>query len=728
MAPSAPNYTFAGDYPKLFARPSPALIMRRVEKHLKRSSRSRPVSCLFCRSRKLRCSRQFPCPNCTSRGIACQLDASVAPSISTVDETLDQGGGDFSFQQDVLSRLRRLEEAVIGKGAPTPQPSSQTASQSSPAQPWHKDCSPASHAERPSTVDVDWLEGEVTYPASTSSLLSYEIEFNTCSITESTISTPAMDKNFPGNISTTRCVWLPLYEESKRIVEKYLANITCLHHVVHIPTVRLLVDEIYDKLHQKGPVPLGHVSLLLAILASTAFFWTDRDINSSLFPSVEEANRKSTAWMKIALEVLEYSRRKRSDSLEDIQAIIIVSFLTCNFVGITSQARHFFSTATSVAWQLGLHRIDHPNNAGLDIPPVDSVRAEIGRRIWWYLVATDWQLSRFAGSRKGTYSINPLHMATKKPLNANDEDLADGMIHSGQPINSPTSMSYCLQRIRLGELCREITDSIPFMELGAETPGYEQLRHIDARLCEFVGAMPPFFSLDYNARDIPGTDSRGILIQRYLLNSLVHAQRCRMHLPYLSKAATEPEYAYSKEACLEAARMVIRAESQLATESFPFVLTRLKFSGTLHCICMATIVFLMDLCLHKGLCPQADGARRAEILNAFGILEEAKDHSPFAEKILDSFHSVLRRHKIPWSSADGRTATRPDQPDFSEPVTHPTGLILSTNEMHQGNAVLEPNLPAFDDLWQTFDTSVDPASLVDWSTLFSELDSPFMSM
>jgi hypothetical protein len=33
----------------------------------------RPVSCRFCRSRKLRCSRESPCTNCVSRAIVCEL-------------------------------------------------------------------------------------------------------------------------------------------------------------------------------------------------------------------------------------------------------------------------------------------------------------------------------------------------------------------------------------------------------------------------------------------------------------------------------------------------------------------------------------------------------------------------------------------------------------------------------------------------------------------------------
>jgi hypothetical protein len=36
-------------------------------------------------------------------------------------------------------------------------------------------------------------------------------------------------------------------------------------------------------------------------------------------------------------------------------------------------------------------------------------------------------------------------------------------------------------------------------------------------------------------------------------------------------------------------------------------------------------------------------------------------------------------------------------------------------------------MPSLDELWQAFDESVDSAA-VDWNTLFTELDAPFLSM
>jgi hypothetical protein len=459
-----------------------------------------------------------------------------------------------------------------------------------------------------------------------------------------------------------------------------------------------------------------------------------------------KANELSKRWMAASFEVLEYSRFTCSESLEDVQALIIVGFLVCNTVGITSQGRYLFSTAISVAWQLSLHRIDHKYNAELNVPRLDSVKAEIGRRVWWYLVATDWyafqrhhtsakliircrQLSQLGGSQKGTYMINPRHMATKKPGNANDEDLFDGMSNIDKPIDQPTIMSYFIQRIRLGEICREITDKFPLLETDFGSPDYEQIKQIDRRICEFSQSLPPFLHLAYDMSGIPDTDpsrSHGIIIYRYVINSMVHTQRCRLHLPYLCQG--QDLYSYSRDACLEAARMVIRTEAQFSSEDISFAMTRLKFSGSLLCVCMAIIALLMDLCRNKSLQPGEDRERRSEIQNALRILEEGKSQSSFADKLLDTFNSILQRSQVPLPSERRPTRSR-NVNRLKSPVPVDSAMITGTSDLVDTEAMLAGPVPTLsDDIWQAFDATADPTTLFDWNTLLSELDAPFLSM
>ncbi|KAJ5960188.1 uncharacterized protein N7479_007338 [Penicillium vulpinum] len=311
---------------------------------------------------------------------------------------------------------------------------------------------------------------------------------------------------------------------------------------------------------------------------------------------------------------------------------------------------------------------------------------------------------------------------TNKPCNANDEDIVDGMVGVGKPLTHPTSMSYCLQRIQLGEFCREITDCAPFGISDPGSPNYEHTKQIDGKICEFAECLPSFFSLSYRLDELPETDPRkspGIIIQRYIFNFLLHTQRCRLHLPYLSRASKDPAYDYSRKACLEAARMVIRTERQLSQEMIPFVLARLRLSGMLHCACVAIIVLLVDFC-GSGQPQEKD---QTEILEAFSILEKAKKESSFAGRLLETFKTALRRHNASGSAAEENTATQPTSQDPEISLGLACGSAAPTSD----DFLMDPTLPSLDDLWQVFDDNVDPGT-VDWNSFFAESDTAFLSI
>jgi hypothetical protein len=79
----------------------------------------RPVSCYFCRVRKLRCSRQTPCSNCVARDIPCSqnepsLSARQSESISPTS-TQSRDAPDNSPLHQILARLSKLEEVVTSQ-------------------------------------------------------------------------------------------------------------------------------------------------------------------------------------------------------------------------------------------------------------------------------------------------------------------------------------------------------------------------------------------------------------------------------------------------------------------------------------------------------------------------------------------------------------------------------------------------------------------------------------
>ena len=181
-------------------------------------------------------------------------------------------------------------------------------------------------------------------------------------------------------------MWLPQPAEAHILLEMYLRHVNHFHHVTHVPSLPRLLDNVYTAVLSLGQVKLGRVILLLSICASATHSWVRANGERGLFSTAAEANEQTSLWVTAAQDVLEIAHRSVSLSIEAIQGIIILSFVLSNLEGFSRRCRSLLSTALFLAKDLGLHRIDHPSQAD----KANTARAEIGRRVWWYLCASDW--------------------------------------------------------------------------------------------------------------------------------------------------------------------------------------------------------------------------------------------------------------------------------------------------------------------------------------------------
>ncbi|TVY15306.1 putative transcription factor lepB [Lachnellula arida] len=325
-----------------------------------RVPRQRPVSCRFCRSRKLRCSREAPCSNCVSRGVRCELQAPIrSPS---------KAHG--ASEPELLERIRKLEDIVKSQKAPRNADAGverQSENSDIHAQQGHPPVSSPQieHLDD----DVAWLQS--IYNAQDSSGQQPYINQKPC---------PSSTHFEP-----LRCVWLPLYTEAKILLEKYIDDIDHVHHLAHSPSIPAVLDDVYECLNQ-GQVKPGNIMLLLGLFAAATQGWVQPDCRRGLFSTCAEANSQSPMWIKAVEDVLDIFHRTSSVPMEGIQAVSITSFVLLNMEGYTRRCKALCDMALNLSRDLGLHLLDHPSNA----QSANSARTEIGRRVWWYLVATDW--------------------------------------------------------------------------------------------------------------------------------------------------------------------------------------------------------------------------------------------------------------------------------------------------------------------------------------------------
>lgn len=351
--------------------------------------RQDPVSCQLCRSKKLRCSRQHPCSNCSARGVTCTYAADPPPqprSTQVEDPTVN-------------ARLRRLEEAVeVLRSSALP-----------PLTPVSAD-SPA--------AALDWLEDAGIKSTTQHIQTSHNSGGPSFTVVQISCST---------SVPSSSLSFLPTLDETLRLFAHYNDEVGYLHHIVHTPTTTTMIHAIYAALPSRMHLP--STALLLVILAAASHFW---DPTVGIFDCAASARRVSRIWLGEALKTLDQSRAATAPALEDVQATIIASYLAYNMQGYSAQFRLLQTTALELARQAQLHKTDAPPGLTSSSQQQqqqqprddDSLRDEMKRRVWWHIVATDWSdpapsLPPYTANTNPTGSYHSPPAPKKAPISCN---------------------------------------------------------------------------------------------------------------------------------------------------------------------------------------------------------------------------------------------------------------------------------------------------------------------
>lgn len=201
-------------------------------------------------------------------------------------------------------------------------------------------------------------------------------------------------------------VLFPAYRVAVLLFQSYESNVDHVCRILHIPTVRSSLKTFYLRLHQNEPVPPGQAALLLSIFAIAAFFCQTSE-NSEVATSEQDAVHLSKVLGKGAFDVLDYSRRNTSGTLDDIQAYILMSFITFHLDGFSARGRLLPTVAASIARDLRLHRLDADleSSAAKDTSVRALIDREVKRRVFWYIVSTDWCVCPIALDSFSTYTF-----------------------------------------------------------------------------------------------------------------------------------------------------------------------------------------------------------------------------------------------------------------------------------------------------------------------------------
>ncbi|KAI1619879.1 hypothetical protein EDD37DRAFT_196347 [Exophiala viscosa] len=672
--------------------------------------RQDPVSCEFCRSKKLKCDRQQPCSNCATRGLSCNGQSIRSPRHIRPSSNDDSAS--------VLARLKRLEDIVIGPST-----------QGSPAlvglkqSPQLAYLSPASEYEEA----VHTLEESGTSKENWLSHASEKIGFRTSPAHDIVHANGPNVSHLP---SSLKSVLLPPKDEASILMDFYFDYLSGLQHVLCEHTVRRIKETLYSNLEQGLPVVHSHAALLLIIFACSTALCSYHTGEMSRLYSLAVASQVSLVWVKGALDVLDHARRTTEGSIEDIQAFILMTFFLYHLEGLSTRARRAFAAAIVTARELGLHKLD----AVASSRHADPAEIEIKRRVWWHLVATDWFVALSGGFQEGTYFIHPRQFRVNMLRNVNDKDL-NQMPLVDLPLSQPTTMSYYIQRIKLGSLCRSVVDVMPLSGIDLATLDYQEVIQLDSKFQAFFDELPIFLRTDEHSRRQSEHIVRQyphISTQRYMLNMVARTRRCKAHQPFLIRRAVESHYAFSRDISLESARCVIRLMRSFQREIdtvFSGNVKLVRMTCVVHHVFMATIVLVMDLCINKS---EDDTERKAEVMEACNIMEETACQSPLARGFVNSLMDVLRKHKVRLHNLTGDGVDTPSSlnttahlgpPNILDTMTAPEIPLLPSSHLSQDNS--QSYSSAFDEIWKDYVELGPNMDVPGWDSLFSDLDSRF---
>lgn len=682
--------------------------------------RQDPVSCRLCRLKKLKCNRQNPCSNCIARSAQCDYDTNQATTTARIQHDAEPTNA------AILSRLQRLEDMIMSLNQHLPA----TPDTLSPRKPDSEFSGPTlltpaeeSHQIESQTLNQIGTQQPSLLPAMSSSFVFETIPLELISKHE--LNPPVLPQR-------KRRILLPTYGDALTLYDGYANYVSHFHHIVHLPTLRKILDNFYSKLSRSEAVDTDHGTLLLVVFATVMCYTRWSEPSSIPVGVLDNKENVFQSWFRSALDLLDHSRRVLQPSLEVVQSCIILLFLDYNLEGFTSRARAVLGQALHSAKELSMHRIDCPEatRRRAASPTIDTIiELEMKRRIWWHLVATDWMVSLAGSAQEGTYTAHPQQMRVRLPRNISDEILDLGNTTEDLPLTQPTPMSYPLQRVRMGEISRNIVDTLRFGISGVSEHDYGQIMVLDKRIQHFLEDLPVFLKLDNESLQ----KSQYILerfpyfaMQRYIINIGAHSNRCKLHQPFLVRESPKTKYTESANICLTSAMEVIKINKAIRHDPTHYIPEKVKLVGLLHHMFLATVVLVMDLCFNR--MDNKDDLRSKEVANAIKMLEEAKDYSVSVQKFLDSLMEALKKHQVGLGDDSRKTAETTQKTQNSGPAMPAWSSTTSQQQAapalqgpSMGNAAQPPTLD-IDWAWKDVLDQGDMNSLPDWDQLFSELD------
>lgn len=326
----------------------------------RRNPRQDPVSCEFCRKKKLKCDRQQPCSSCRTRRLQCSF-----PSNSPVHTQNAAKPARLAWSQP-----ESLQEDSPGSDPP----------------------GPGLVSSKESLVTADWLEqihmGD-RVPAAVSPQLRAELHDERLGYDEVSgaarvlLSITSQSWTPNQNPATADLIqFLPAESDSLALFGYFCRYISYLYHIIIPHVLEGQINEVYRCVERRKPVNRSYLALVFAITGSSLFLQCS--IQSSRHAAM--CSQRFSFLTGAALTQADYSSYP---TVEGLQATMII-FHNISHIHCCTAVSGFFTIGSIIdqAKSMLLHRVDTPQSR--EGRKESTIMLETKRRLWWDIASFDW--------------------------------------------------------------------------------------------------------------------------------------------------------------------------------------------------------------------------------------------------------------------------------------------------------------------------------------------------
>lgn len=567
-----------------------------------------PVSCLLCRTRKVKCDRQQPCERCVKSGEAAFCE--YAPRAARKSKPNDsrpapdpRSKPEASMSRPLIQvRLQKLEDMVSGLLCSSKSPENP---RDTPSSSDHRGDGEALSdlTTPPSTVASAPASGP--YPATADA--SYVGATHWSAILEGIhdlrglIETVAEDPPSPSPPP-------PMVSNSPNLDIVYGSHhrLTLDQAIARLPS-RSKTDQLVFGYFTKGhaAAPYIHTSKFQREYDQ---FWRDPSSVSLLWLSILASICNASASVSMA------KGEDVSDNCEAAHPEKLAALATdCLVAGDYLAAKPYAIEALLLQSQSELHRRKGCDSSlwakfGLLVrlaqrmgyhrdpkflPHLSPFEGELRRRVWFFIEVFDCLFSFQLGMPP---VIREDECDTESPGNRFDLDFDEHtmVLPPPRPATEPTATLYLCYKSKMCRLLRRVIR----YSLSIQPPAYDDVLKLHDEIHAFRDQLPPTLRIR-SVRAYSFTEKSFDIVHRLLLEMAYLKSLCVLHRAYINHEKDNPRYTTSRSTCIDAALRILDLHVEYDTESKPggrlYEDRYMLEMTTLHDFLIASMVICLDL-------------------------------------------------------------------------------------------------------------------------------------